>query len=248
MVGIGGDEMKIKPDKLKGVSIITCTNRPQFFDNILNNYKMQQHKIKELIIILNNDSMNLNKYREITRSFSSIFVFKAPEKVSLGRCLNYAVGKTRYPFIAKFDDDDYYSPYYLTEQMKAITVTGADVVGKRAYLSYLEGRELLILRFPKYQNRFTSYVAGGTLLIRREVLGIVHFANVTLGEDVNFLQNCRARGYRIYAASPYNYVAIRRINKLSHTWTAGDDQLLSGSRILARSKVYRRFAIRPIKS
>jgi hypothetical protein len=132
------------------------------------------------------------------------------------------------------------------EQMKAITVTGADVVGKRAYLSYLEGRELLILRFHKHQNRFTSHVAGGTLLIRREVFRVVRFANVTLGEDVNYLQQCRAKGYRIYAASPHNYVAIRRKNKLSHTWTAGDDQLLSGSRIVARSKVYRRFAIRRI--
>ena len=55
-----------------GVSIIVCTNRPQFLDNILQNYYRQRYKVKELIIILNQDSMNMRliqkRYRDMLMS------------------------------------------------------------------------------------------------------------------------------------------------------------------------------------
>ncbi|MGM0880940.1 MAG: glycosyltransferase family A protein [Bacillota bacterium] len=63
-----------------GVSIITCTNRPQFFDNILENYIKQQYRKKELIIILNNDSMNLEQFQGKIRTYNNIKVYKLPEK------------------------------------------------------------------------------------------------------------------------------------------------------------------------
>ncbi|MEW9701232.1 glycosyltransferase family 2 protein [Paenibacillus sp. SI8] len=235
----------MKQDNLQGVSIIISTNRPQFFANILANYKSQLYKLKELIIVLNKDSMDLSKYRKIVRGHRQVSVFKLPEKVSLGMCLNFAASKTKYPVITKFDDDDYYSPHYLVEQMRALLRSGADVIGKRAYMSYLESRKLLILRFPTKRNKFVGLVAGGTILFKRRVFNHVRFPNTSLGEDVAFLSRCRAKGYKIYAPSPYNYVQIRRKNKQSHTWTAGDDYLLKGSLILARTDKFRELATRP---
>ena len=150
--------------------------------------------------------MELDKYRKIARKYKNVSVYKLPEKESLGSCLNYAVSKTKYPYITKFDDDDFYSPYYLTGQMKALHRSNADVVGKRAYLAYLEAKKLLVLRFPKQQNKFVGVVAGGTILFKRRVFDRVRFPHVSLGEDVSFLSRCRAKGYKVYAPDPYNYV------------------------------------------
>jgi len=229
---------------LRGVSIITCTNRPQYFKDIIANFKTQRYQMKELIIVLNKDSMVLDKYRKQTQAYKNISIYKVSEKVSLGKCLNYGINKSKYPYIAKFDDDDYYSPYYLLEQIKYIKQTGADVIGKKAYLTYLEGRKLLLMRFPRQQHRFLGSVSGGTLLFKRKVFERVRFANVSLGEDVNFLSKCRAEGFRIYASSPHNYVAIRRKNKLSHTWTVGDSYLIAGSRVVARNNNFRQYAVK----
>ncbi|OPH46718.1 glycosyl transferase family 2 [Paenibacillus ferrarius] len=228
----------------QGVSIITSTNRPHFFNNILTNYNNQHYSVKELIIVLNKENMDLTKYRKIAKKYKGVSVYKIPEKESLGRCLNYAVSKAKYPFITKFDDDDFYSPFYLTGQMKALHRSNADVVGKRAYLAYLEARKLLILRFPKRQNKFVGLVAGGTILFKRRVFDRIRFPHVSLGEDVSFLSRCRAKGYRIYAPTPYNYVQIRRKHKKSHTWQGSDDYVLKGSRILARTDKFRKIATR----
>ncbi len=171
-----------------GVSIITSTNRPQFFKQILENYNAQLYKPKELIILLNKDSMNLNLYRKLTRKFRNVHIYQIPERETLGKCLNSAVRKSSYPYVAKFDDDDYYSPYYLIEQIQAIQRTGADIIGKRAYLNFLEASSKLVLRFPKQQTKFTGVVSGGTILFKRKIFRKVQFANLSIGEDVNFLR------------------------------------------------------------
>lgn len=63
-----------------GVSIITCTNRPQVFENILKNYRKQQYRNKELIIILNNDSMSLAQFRGKTRTYDNVAIYQVPKK------------------------------------------------------------------------------------------------------------------------------------------------------------------------
>ncbi|OPH49655.1 glycosyl transferase family 2 [Paenibacillus ferrarius] len=227
-----------------GVSIITCTNRPQFFENILRNYKKQQYKNKELIIILNNDSMSLAQYRAKTRDYDNVAIYKVPEKISLGQCLNCGIVKTRFPLIAKFDDDDYYSPFYLQEQVKALRRTQSDIVGKQACLVYLAASKKLIIRSPEEKYKYLELVQGGTILFRRRVLKKVRFSDITIGEDVTFLRKCKNKGYKTFATSPFNYVYLRRKNKKSHTWRAGDKFYLKGSKVLAVTGNYRLIADR----
>lgn len=229
-----------------GVSIIVCTNRPQFFDNLLGSFRSQQYKTKELIIILNRNSMNLKQYQSKIRAYPNISVYKVPEKTSLGQCLNCGIAKARFPFIAKFDDDDYYSPYYLKEQMNALKRTKSDIVGKHACLVYLSGTKRLIIRSPGEKNKAADFVQGGTLLFSRQVTRQVRFSDCSLGEDVTFLRRCSAKGYRTYATSPYNYVYMRRENKGSHTWKVGDRFYLKGSIPVAVTDNYRAIAKRKV--
>lgn len=227
-----------------GVSIITCTNHPDFFMNILNNYRIQRYKRKELIIIINKDSIKLKEWQEMAAILPNVTVYKVPERISLGQCLNCGISRSKYPLITKFDHDDYYSPYYLREQVKALLRTGSPVVGKHACLVYLAASKKLIIRSPHEKNKFVKFVQGGTLLFRKSILKNVRFSDLSLGEDVKFLQDCSRKGHTIYATTPSNYVYIRRKNKSTHTWRASDQSFLIGSQSVAATKQYRHFAER----
>ncbi|NOU71050.1 glycosyltransferase [Paenibacillus sp. LMG 31458] len=228
----------------RGISIITCTNRPSFIGNVLENYERQRYPIKELIIVLNKSGMKLSKYRKKTKDHKNVSVYKRQEKVSLGECLNYAIKRTKHPYIAKFDDDDYYSKHYLTEQIKAMRRSKAHVVGKRAYLAFIKANNLLILHSPKKQHKFVTWVTGGTLLFKRRVFNKVRFPKVSINEDVIFANRCRINRFKVYSSSPYNYVMIRRKNKKGHTWKASDDHLLSRSQIVAKTRNFRKMSTR----
>ncbi|MGV2884344.1 glycosyltransferase [Paenibacillus taichungensis] len=224
------------------VSIIVCTNRPQFFDNILQNYNRQRYKGKELIIILNHDSMNLQLYQKRVRKHANVSVYQVPESISLGQSLNAGITRAQFPLIAKFDDDDYYSPFYLKEQVNGLRRTKSDIVGKHSCLVYLGASKTLLVRSPKEKNKYVEFIQGGTLLFKREILKKVRFTDRSIGEDVTFLRQCRKRGFKTYATSPYNYVYHRRQNKKSHTWRADDSFYLEGSKRLAVTGNFRSYA------
>ncbi|WP_151736222.1 glycosyltransferase [Paenibacillus tengchongensis] len=230
----------------EGVSVIVCTNRPRFFENLVGNFRSQKYKHKELIIILNKDSMKLEQYVRKVGAYPDIKVFKVPEKVSLGQCLNCGITKARYPLIAKFDDDDFYSPYYLREQVRMLKRTGSDIVGKHACLVYLSASRQLIIRSPHERDKPVVFVQGGTILFRRKMAKQVLFPDRSIGEDVNFLRQCERKGFKAYATSPYNYVYMRRANKQTHTWRAGDKFYLKGSIHVAVTDDYRRIATRKV--
>jgi hypothetical protein len=127
--------------------------------------------------------------------------------------------------------------------MKALHRTGASIVGKTARFLYLKHKKLLCISDPGQHHKFVSIVGGGTILFKRRVFNHVRFANISLGEDINFFRRSRARGYKIYATSPYNFVQIRRRNKRSHTWAASDRYLLSG--IIKKTTRFRRIVNLP---
>ncbi|MFS0723017.1 glycosyltransferase [Paenibacillus sp. 1P07SE] len=236
--------MSRQTDKRPGVSIITATHRPQYIKNLLTNYARQRYSIKELIIILNKDSAELGRYRRMAQAFPQVSVYQVPEKLSLGQCLNCGIAKARYPLIAKFDDDDYYSPSYLQEQVRALIRTKSDVVGKHACLVYLEATRELLIRSPKHRNREERFVQGGTILFHRRVLAHHGFPDRSLGEDTKFLRDCTKAGFKIYSTSPFNYVYMRRSNKQSHTWRVKDSFYKKGSIPVAQGKPYQPLADR----
>ncbi|QHW35140.1 glycosyltransferase family 2 protein [Paenibacillus rhizovicinus] len=212
--------------------------------NILNNYRNQRYARKELIIIINKDSINAKEWRRKAAGYPHVTIYQVPERISLGQCLNCGICRAKYPLITKFDHDDFYSPYYLREQVNALRRTRSPVAGKHACLVYLAASKKLIIRSPRERNRFVGFIQGGTLLFRKRVTRNVRFSDISLGEDVKFLRDCTRKGYSIYATSPYNYVYVRRKDKRTHTWRVPDRRFLAGSRPVAVTEHFRRLAVR----
>ncbi len=226
----------------RGITVVTCTKRPGNIDTIFRNFKRQTIVPKELIIVLNNDTLDIRTYQQRAEAYENVSVFQLSQNTSLGLCLNFAIAKARYPYIAKLDDDDYYARDYLHESVTALRENKADVVGKHAHYLYLTGKKLLVIRFSKGENRFVKSVCGATLVARKAVFDKVRFRDLWVGEDDRFCEDCRRNRFRIYSTSRYNFVAIRQQDTDTHTWKITARRLLSlpSVEIVARTKNYRR--------
>jgi glycosyltransferase involved in cell wall biosynthesis len=227
-------------EERSGVSIISCTNKLYFMENIFENYSNQEWKMKELIIILNNNRLNIEEWMKKAELFQNVTIFQLPEDVSLGHCLNYGISKANYDTIAKFDDDDYYAPAYLTEAMNSF-IDNVQIVGKRTYYLYFENMDQLFLRFPNSENRKIKMVHGGTIVAKREVFEKVSFPDLSLGEDKQFFKKCVAAGIRICSTSRYNYTYFRR-DQIFHTWNPDLGYLFRTSEKISITTDFKKYA------
>jgi cellulose synthase/poly-beta-1,6-N-acetylglucosamine synthase-like glycosyltransferase len=220
---------KIKKDKFKNnkdVSVITCTNLSNSLNNILDNFNRQDYEKKELIIVINKNSIDENKWKEKIAKYDNIRVFKLDENFSLGKCLNFGISKSKYNIIAKFDDDDYYGPKYLSDSIKYFSTTNAGLIGKGATIVYLVGSKILTIRNPSEENKYTNFVNGSTLIFKREVFNKVRFRDMTVAEDINFCNDCIKAGIKIYSCNKYHHAYFRHPSMENHTWKIKDKEFI----------------------
>ncbi|USK50926.1 glycosyltransferase family 2 protein [Bacillus sp. CMF12] len=204
-------------NKDQGISIVACTNKMKYMDNIFSNYERQILQEKELIIVLNNDSQDINEWKKKAEKYANVRVYQLPEETTLGSCLNFGREQAKLRYVAKWDDDDYYGSAFLHEALKAFEGTNADIVGKRTAFMYISKSKELRLRFPGYESKRVKIVLGGTIIAKKTVMEKVPFLDRSLGEDVTFQKNARAKGYRIFSTSRFNYTYFRW-DSSDHTW------------------------------
>ncbi|WP_416151231.1 glycosyltransferase [Salipaludibacillus sp. HK11] len=222
------------------VSVITCTNREHFQNNIFENFLRQTVESKELIIVLNNDKMDVDIWKKKADEYSNISVMKLPESTSLGACLNEGVKRTQFDYIAKFDDDDFYAKYYLEEALGGFEKSNADIVGKRTVYTFFESKQLLGVHRPFFENQSVNNVRGATLIFRKKIIQLVPFPSINKGEDGSFLWRCVRKGYKIYSTSKSNFVCVRRANVATHT--ERNQLLIKGCRDLIHTDDYKNIA------
>jgi cellulose synthase/poly-beta-1,6-N-acetylglucosamine synthase-like glycosyltransferase len=216
-----------KPPTPPGVSIITCTNRPSRMENVILSYLRQNYQPKELIIVLNNNDMRLQDWQARVRGIPAIKVLQADERISLGECYNFAVGQASHDYVAKFDDDDYYAPNFLSGEMSAFNYTCADIVGKSCRFIYFLDISTLGFHEASPQFSYVPYVIGATMIVRKEVFKHIKFRDITIGEDSEFQKDCQAAGRKIFSVDKYNYVTIRHHSTEPHTNPLDDQEYLS---------------------
>ncbi len=217
-------------------------------ENVFANYSNQLWKEKELIIILNNDKINPKKWQEKALHYNNVSIFQIPQTKTLGQCLNYGVAKAKYDIIAKFDDDDYYSPYYLTEAMAAFRKHRPELVGKGSTFIYFEKGSILAKRKIGTENRLgKSFIFGGTIMFKKSLWKKIKFPSIKgAGTDQAFLRKCKIRNIRTYTTSKFNYVYIRRRNPRSHTFKKLNLYIKRKSRIIGRIRNFKRIVTKNI--
>lgn len=212
--------------KKENISIIVSTMRQHTMENVFNNYARQDFQNKEMIIIINKNDMDINRWLTKSKEYTNIQIYKLDEKITLGECLNFGISKSKFNLIAKFDDDDYYGPKYLSDSIKAFRNIDADVIGKAACFVYFKKSKKLAIRCGKQENKYVEHMDGNTLIFKRKVFDKIKFADIPNGVDVQISKDCKKNGFKIYSINKYHHVYIRSESPETHTWKINDEDLI----------------------
>lgn len=216
-----------KKPLLPTVSAMVSTNRPHQIDHVLTQVAQQQQVKVEILLLCHGFTPD---YEKITGQCDALDiqnfqVLEAPQSWSLGKCLNKLVSEATGQVLAKIDDDDFYAPNYLLDQLNALRYSGAGLVGKECSYLYDAEMDVMIRRRPEQEHRFTKFVAGPTFVGYAEVFRAHPFADRSTGEDTQFLRDLTDNKVKIYAADRFNFLQMR--NKTGHTWSVSGQELLA---------------------
>jgi glycosyltransferase involved in cell wall biosynthesis len=229
------------------VSVISCTMRNHCMDNIFQNYLKQTYETKELIIILNHDEMDINKWKEKASQYKNVSVYQLPQNTSLGACINFAVERARFDLVANFEDDDYYCKFYLEKSVNNLRKLNVDVIGKTSVYIYLKNRQILAVFNPNNENQFVNdqksfgkqYLQGGTLVFKKKVHEKVKFADQIRELDRVFSMDCVKNGFKVYSSTKDDFVYIRSDDEGQHTWKVPVDIIINVSQVIAKTSNFK---------
>lgn len=205
--------------------------RPEQLEQVFKTLDSQVGVRPQLVLLTHGfvvPESELNRLRGLYK-LRDVVVLTADRELSLGYCLNLCVSLAEGDVLTKMDDDDYYGPNYLSDQLFALDYSGADIVGKQAHYMHLAASNATILRFGHKEHRFTNFVMGPTIMAKRRVFEHVSFPDARSGEDTGFLKKVLKAGFRIYSADRFNFCQARTAN--GHTWNLRDAEALASSEL-----------------
>ncbi len=164
--------------------ILPTTDRPRFVVEAVRNFLAQDYPNKELVVVDDGDASVGPMLPEDDR----IVYVRLRARLSLGEKRNVACAHAQGGIIAHFDDDDWYPTCRLTTQVRALVERGAEIAGTSQlyFLELCEGGEAWL-----YSRPGVGWVAGSTLIYRRQYWDANRFASISVGEDTRFLANAK---------------------------------------------------------
>jgi spore maturation protein CgeB len=211
------------------VSVVVPTKRPEQLDHVLRTIGKQSLRDIQLVLVTHGFRAEGVEARAAEHGVPEVTIVEACAELSLGACMNFGVEAATGHLVAKVDDDNFYGTHYLTDLVRALDYSGADVVGKWAHLVHLESSGATLLRFGHAEHRFVEQVQGGTLLMRRTLAERIGFEDLPRRVDTTFLAKVREAGLTVYAADRFNFVSVRRADTGSHTWPMSDKEIIARS-------------------
>ncbi|MCU1512284.1 MAG: hypothetical protein JWO34_2124 [Arthrobacter sp.] len=214
------------------VSALVSTIRPAQLEHVFQTIRSQRGVETELVLLTHGfvpDKSEIDKLKD-KYGLSDVTLLTADRQVTLGECLNLCVSAASGDVLTKMDDDDYYAPEYLSDQLYALDYSGAEIVGKQAHYMYLAKSNATLLRFAEWEHRYTRTVMGPTLLGSADIFRQVPFAAVGRGEDSRFLKDVASNGGVIYSSDRFNYCQQRTL--VDHTWKISEAELLASGSLI----------------
>lgn len=223
-----------RPVYVPGVSVLVVSNKPEFFDKILANFRRQTLERKELVVVFHcaqrvSEQDMVRMYAMIRKDEVVRIYWRNSRYISFGYCINDGVALTQMEYVAKFDDDDYYAPHFLSDLMPAFEYTEAGVCGRISFHTYLEESRGLIVRKPGNEYTYCTFLPGATLVAHRCVFEKTMFRNIPRDIDGRFGVDCTSAGVRMFAADTFHLLVMRASDKSRHTWKANDSVILKQS-------------------
>ena len=210
------------------VSVLLPSNRPDDVVDAASSVARQIGVSVQLVVGLHGAHMPSGLEERLGDVFpGDLVVRRCDDSLNLGQVLNQLTEAATADLVSKWDDDDWYEPQHLADLVRSLESSGAALVGKAAEFIYLETLDLTVRRFATGGERWSTTIAGGTLLLTRSELVETGWAEVPRQVDRRLIDALQARGGGIYRTHGFGYVLRRRSKDMAaHTWAAGDEYFL----------------------
>jgi hypothetical protein len=200
------------------VSVVMATRRPGMLDHAIAQVT-RQRGVPDLQLVLATHGFEADP--------AGVTLVPMPADAVFGDVLNAGVDAADGELVLKMDDDDWYSPDFVADLLRAAVYSGADLVGVPDDLYYLEDRDLT-LSLGHRSEAFRGFVAGGSMLLDRATLQAAGgFRPVPRHVDAGLIADVRATGGTVYRTHGLGYVMRRAAS--GHTWDADLDDLVARS-------------------
>ncbi len=198
------------------VSVLLATMRPHQLDFAMRQLARQQDVELQVVLGTHGWGVTEDEVRARLGGRHDVVVRRHDKDAFFGDVLNDAATVADGDVLLKVDDDDWYSPHAIHDLLLARRYTGAEVVGMPSEFVYLE--ELGVTARRNHPTEiFNRFVAGGTIMVDRQVLRSVGgFRAVRRFVDAQLLNAVEASGGRIYRTHGLGYVLRRTAS--GHTW------------------------------
>lgn len=221
------------------LSVITSTNRKYNLKQYIHRMNKQKHVNIQIVLITHGFTLTSGEKREIYATLNNnieLEIIPIDESLPLGYCLNTAIIKVKHDYVAKMDDDDFYFSNYLIDSWIAAQYSRADLVGKLATFSYLDGAKLIISKHKNMTRRYNTFVMGATFFCKSDTMKKYMFSYLPTGEDSDFLRRINEDNVSIYIDHPYNFCIYRSGDVGNHTWKISDLEYMKNSEIVSFEK------------
>ena len=217
---------------LPSVSVLLPTLRREFLAGALAHVEQQTYPRLDLVLVLHGDEWP-DSLPEVDALEMPVSVVRVGGSVSFGDALNEGTLAARGDFLAKMDDDDWYSREHIWDLVLAYEHAEADIVGKAAEWLYLAELDITVRRLADGAEWPSRTIAGGTLLMLRDDLRRVGgWRSVGRSVDQELIGAIHDAGGSSFRTHGYGYVLHRHDD--GHTWSIDSDYFLRDTSVQYR--------------
>ena len=215
------DKPEIAVTQIKGRErpAVTCLmptyNRREWLGRSIGCFLAQDFADAELLILDDGS----DSVADLIPDNQRIRYHRLNQRHNLGAKRNLGCELARGDLIAHWDDDDWYPPWRLAQQIGELNESGDDVCGS-SQLYFLDGPSRLAYHYV-YDGPLRPCVAGSTFVYRKSYWQRHAFREISKGEDVHFLSDVPDRRVRDMEDPRLCVAAIHSANT-SHKLTGGD--------------------------
>jgi O-antigen biosynthesis protein len=175
--------------------IMPTRDRTDWMLQAIHFFERQDYSERELIIV--DDSAR--NFAASVPSDPRIRYIHLSQRLSISAKRNVACELAKGEIIIHWDDDDWYAPNRISEQVEPIIQNCADITGLFDTRFFdLEHWTFWSCTPELHRRLFVLDVHGGTLAFRRTLFGhLVRYPNKSLREDADFLRRVIERGARL---------------------------------------------------
>lgn len=209
------------------VTVLLPTRRPELVAAAVGRVQAQQGvRVRLLVGCHGFDPSTVDEPGLVNGAVETAEVVAFDASVVFGDMLAALSQKVDTPLVAKWDDDDLYGVHHLFDLWLFANLSGRALVGKGATFVLLEGSHTLVRRHLGGLNRPTAYLAGGTLMVSRDVLmALGNWAPLPHSVDQDLIARFKKAGCETLQVHGYDYVLVRHGD--GHTWNPGDSYFTS---------------------